>query len=519
MPEPKTDALDVLAVHAASQPDKLAVVDDRPDGFVEAVTFREFNERVNRAAHGLAAAGFEAGERLIWAGRNSVDAMVVQQSVRKLGGFCIALNHRLQREEVHAIIRAAEPTIVWTEADFRSYFASETLSGVRAVVVFAGEPAVGQVSLGEFVGASTDEPPPDPTAGRFSSTLSFTSGTTGRPKGVMRHAMGSSELALLERIRGGQNDVFMLTGSLSHGGPGGYANVTLLAGGTVLLQRKFEAEDWLRLVERYRATLSYSSPLPIRHICDLPAETRSQYDSGSLCTMIAAAAQWSHPLKEAFVAAFPDCALWELYGSTELASVTVLEPEDALTRPGSCGKPVPGVDVILVDEEDRVVTEPHQQGLLYAKGDCVFLSYSGDADAERVARRGEHVTCGDIAYFDEDGFFYICDREKDMVNSGGINVYPIEIESVIDRHPAVFESAVFGVPDEAFGERVHAVIVLRDGSELGGDELIAHCRECLAGHKVPRSIEFRPELPHLLSGKIAKRELRAPYWESAGRRV
>jgi fatty-acyl-CoA synthase/long-chain acyl-CoA synthetase len=221
------------------------------------------------------------------------------------------------------------------------------------------------------------------------------------------------------------------------------------------------------------------------------------------------AAQWPHSLKEAFVHAFPGCDLWELYGSSELATVTVQAPEDQLRKPGSCGRPAPGVEILLVDDDDQVITEPEQPGVLYAKSESVYRSYLGDDEAFEKSLRGDFATTFDIAYFDEDGFYYICDRQKDMLISGGTNIYPKEIENVLERHPDVFESAVIGLPDEEWGERPHALIVLNAGARLRSDEILSFCRENLASYKVPSSFSFVDELPHMVSGKLAKRELRA----------
>jgi fatty-acyl-CoA synthase/long-chain acyl-CoA synthetase len=288
-------------------------------------------------------------------------------------------------------------------------------------------------------------------------------------------------------------------------------NNSLLIGGTVVLQHKFDASDWLRLVEKYQVTNSYSAPIAIRRICALPESERRGRDTSSLKTMIAAAAQWPHSLKEAFVAEFPNCDLWELYGSSELATVTVQAPEDQLRKPGSCGRAAPGVEIILVDEEDRIITEPDQPGLLYARSDSVYRSYLGDDEAYEKSLRGDFATVGDVATFDDEGFYYICDRQKDMLISGGANIYPKEIENLLESHPAVFESAVIGIPDEEWGERPHALIVRNVGADVELEEILSYCREHLAGYKVPGTLEFVSELPHMVSGKLAKREIAARF--------
>ena len=510
---PIGETLDRLAVNAAETPEKPAVIDDRPDGFLRIVTFNELNETVNRIANALVDVGFGSGERLVWAGRNCLEVIAIQHAARKAGGFSISLNHRLTKNEVHSIIGVAEPTFVWTAEAHRELFVKDELPSVRDVVVFDGEPLPGQVPAEEFIaGHSADEPKPrgSPRAG-FDPILIFTSGTTGLPKGVIRYGLGASEVELQTGLLGGGNGVFIVTGSLSHGGPNGMAANSLLIGGSVVLQQRFDAEDWLRLVEKYRVTNSYSAPFPVRHICGLPEAVRSRFDASSLNTMIAAAAQWPHSLKEAFVAAFPDCDLWELYGSSELATVTVHAPEDQLRKPGSCGRAAPGGEILLVDDDDQVITEPHRPGVLYAKSESVYRGYLGNDEAYANSLRGEFATTYDVATFDEDGFYTICDRQKDMLISGGANIYPKEIENVLESHPDIFESAVIGLPDEEWGERPHALIVINEGARLSGGDVLAFCRENLAGYKVPSSLEFVDELPHMVSGKLAKQELRARF--------
>ncbi|MCP4903568.1 MAG: AMP-binding protein [bacterium] len=503
------DARDRLAVNAADTPDKPAVIDDRPDGSLRVVTFRELNEMVNRIANALVDVGFGSGERLVWAGRNCVEVIAIQHAARKAGGFSISLNHRLTKSEVHSIVGVAEPTFAWTAGDFRELFIKDELPSIREVVVFDGDALDGQIPFAEFVdGSSIQEPKPRKSSRKgFDPILIFTSGTTGLPKGVVRYGLGVSEIELQTGLLGGGDGVFIVTGSLSHGGPNGMANNSLLIGGTVVLQQKFDAADWLRLVEKYRVSNSYSAPIAIRHVCALPESQRRKRDTSSLKTMIAAAAQWPHSLKEAFVEAFPSCDLWELYGSSELATVTVQAPEDQLSRPGSCGRAAPGVEIILVDDDDRIITEPNQPGVLYAKSDSVYRSYLGDDEAYEKSLRGDFSTVGDVATFDEDGFYYICDRQKDMLISGGANIYPKEIENLLESHPDIFESAVIGLPDEEWGERPHALIVRNEGGRVTSEEILLFCREHLAGYKVPGSLEFVSELPHMVSGKLAKREI------------
>jgi fatty-acyl-CoA synthase/long-chain acyl-CoA synthetase len=235
--------------------------------------------------------------------------------------------------------------------------------------------------------------------------------------------------------------------------------------------------------------------------------------------MVANAAPWSFALKKAYLADFPGDSLFEVYGSTELGVNTVLEPKDQLRKPGSCGRASPGVEVKLLDDEGREVTKPHEPGELFVRSKSVFTTYHKAQEKYEAEKRGEFHTVGDVAYFDEEGYFYICDRKKDMIISGGMNIYPAEIEAVIESHPDVYDVAVIGVPSEEWGESVHAIVVAHPGRVLGADAVVAYAREHLAGYKIPRSVSFLEELPRTGSGKILKRVLREPYWKGYDRRV
>jgi acyl-CoA synthetase (AMP-forming)/AMP-acid ligase II len=235
--------------------------------------------------------------------------------------------------------------------------------------------------------------------------------------------------------------------------------------------------------------------------------------------MIANAAPWSFALKEAYLADFPAESLFEVYGSTELGVDTVLLPEDQLRKPGSCGQPAPGVELALFDDDGNVITEPNVPGELFIRSANVFDTYHKAEDKYEEDRRGDYHTVGDVAYRDDEGYIYICDRKKDMIISGGMNIYPAEIEAALEQHADVFDVAVFGIPSDEWGESVHAVIVARPGANLAADAVMAYAREHLASYKVPRSVTFIDELPRTGSGKILKRVLREPFWEGRASRV
>jgi fatty-acyl-CoA synthase/long-chain acyl-CoA synthetase len=256
-------------------------------------------------------------------------------------------------------------------------------------------------------------------------------------------------------------------------------------------------------------------------VCNLPAEIRAKYDRSSMRRMIANAAPWSFALKQMYLADFPGDSLFEVYGSTELGVNCILRPEDQLRKPGSCGTPSPMVEIKLFDDDGNEVTGvgPEHTGELFVRSPSMFLDYYKQHDKYLADQRHGYQTVGDIAYRDDEGFVYICDRKKDMIISGGMNVYPAEIEAALEAHPDVLEAAVFGVPSEEWGESVHAVVVVRDGASMSDDQVVDHARVHLASYKIPRSVSWSDELPKTGSGKILKRELRAPYWEGRTSKV
>jgi long-chain acyl-CoA synthetase len=293
--------------------------------------------------------------------------------------------------------------------------------------------------------------------------------------------------------------------------------IALVLGQTIVIQRRFDPEDWLRLVDRYRITSTFSAPTPIRMVCTLPEEVKARYDRSSMKRMIANAAPWSFALKQLYVADFPADSLWEVYGSTELGVNCILEPQDQLRKPGSCGRPAPAVEVCLFDDDGNVVDGigPDHPGELFVRSPSVFADYYKQHDRYLADNRDGWQTVGDIAYWDDEGFLYICDRKKDMIISGGMNIYPAEIEAALELHPDIYEVAVFGIPNEEWGEAVHASVVIRPGSAVTAEDVAAHARQHLASYKIPRSVAFIDELPKTGSGKVLKRNLRAPYWSGS----
>ena len=508
---------DFLSAYARSQPDKPGVIDDRPDGTVLSWTYAELEAQSNRIANLLLSLGAEPGAKVLWCGPNSAPVVAVMNAARKIGLVAVPLNYRLTPDEALYIVNHSDAEFVYVDAEYAPMFADRRgeLERVRHVIAVGGPAPDGMLTDADIAAAPAAAPEPRPAGG----TMIYTSGTTGKPKGAFRAGGQDPAVvgALVTLFGYRPDDVYLTTGPLYHSGPGGFTGIALLYGQTIVVQRKFDAEDWLRLVDKYRVTSTFSAPAPIRLVCALPTEVAGRYDHSSMRVMVANAAPWSYALKQQYLAQFPPESLFEVYGSTELGVDTVLLPADQLRKPGSCGRPAPGIEIRLLDAGGKEVsgTGPERTGEVFIRSGGAFDTYYKNDASYASASQGDFHTVGDIAYWDDEGYLYICDRKTDMIISGGMNVYPAEIEAALEAHPQIFEAAVFGIPSQEWGEVVHATVVRAPGSALSAAEITAFGREHLAGYKVPRSVEFVDELPRTGSGKVLKRQLRAPYW--AGR--
>jgi fatty-acyl-CoA synthase/long-chain acyl-CoA synthetase len=513
--------LDVLARLARAHPGKTAVVDDRPGGSVSALSFAALDSEVNRLANALRALGVAPGDKVVWCGMNSIGVVRMLHAARRIGATAVPLNYRLTPEEAGFVVDDCDAETLYVDAEFAGLAAAirPRAPKLRQVLVFDGPAPPGMEPLEPLLRAASADAPEPP--GEVAATIIYTSGTTGKPKGALRRGMGDPEQirGMVERIGYRPDDVYLTTGPLYHSGPGGFMTLAHNLGNTVVIQRRFDPEDWLRLLARYRVTTTFSAPTPIRMVCNLPPERKASYDRSSMRRMVANAAPWPFALKERYLADFPEDSLFEVYGSTELGVNTILLPADQRRKRGSCGQPAPTVEIRLLDDQGGEVLEPGVPGELYVRSRTVFDTYYKNHDKFEADRRGAFHTVGDVAYRDEEGYLYICDRKKDMIISGGMNVYPAEIEAALEHHPRIADAAVFGIPSEEWGETVHAVVVAQPGSTLSEAEVIAFAREHLAGYKLPRSVSFAEEIPRTGSGKILKRVLREPFWRGREGRV
>jgi acyl-CoA synthetase (AMP-forming)/AMP-acid ligase II len=515
---------DVLALHAQAQPDKLAVVVDGSGGARPSqTTFRSLNAMVNRLGNGLDAAGARHGERLVWCGPNSLEVLATLHAARKLGLVAVPLSYRFNAEEMAYVIDNSDATTVVVDAEQAELIASvrHEIPKVRSIVVYRGAVPEKCIGWDELLAAHTDsEPETDGDPLDAGAAMIYTSGTTGKPKGALRTRTDRdlvfallSELDLLH-----EEAVHLTTGPLYHSGPLAFATLAHTLGSPIVVLRKFDAARWLELVEQHRVTNTFSAPTQLKRIVSLPADVLAAADMSSMVTLIANAAPVPYSLKQEIVEKLGDGFLYEVYGSTELGVDTVLKPADQLRKPGSCGKPYGGIAIRIV-KDDGTDAAPNEPGELFVSTTLAMDGYHRTEQQLTELGGEEWKSVGDVAYVDDEGFVYICDRKKDMIISGGVNIYPAEIEAVLYAHPQVLDAAVFGIPDDEWGERVHAIVQPKPGETIDFDALRAFVEPRLAAYKRPRGYEAREALPRTDSGKLLKRVLRDEYWSESDRAV
>ena len=379
---------DILTVYAGAQPDKLAVIDDKGNGDVVQWTYAEFEAQSNRVANALSGLGAGPRTKIIWCGPNSPQVVAVMMATRKIGAVAVPLNYRLTAEEARYVIGHSDAEIAYVDAEYAQLFARllGELPKLRHVIVVNGAPPDGMLGE-ELIASGSDQPPPELSdelaAG---ATMIYTSGTTGKPKGAVRYGADPEALLALVSLFGYRpDDIYLTSGPLYHSGPSAFMAIGLAFGQTIVVQRKFDAEDWLRLVDTYKVSSTFSAPALIRKVCALPDEIKRRYDRSSMRVMVANAAPWSFALKQRYVADFPPESLWEIYGSTELGIDCVLEPKDQMRKPGSCGKPAPPPRSSC---STRTVTRsPARDPTIRARCTCARRACSTSITSRRTATR------------------------------------------------------------------------------------------------------------------------------------
>jgi long-chain acyl-CoA synthetase len=505
---------------AHSAPERPAVIME--DG--ESLSFSAMEARANQAAHLFRRLGLRSGDGIAVFLENELAYFEVCWGAQRAGLHFTPVSTRLTADELLYIVQDSGAKMLVCSAGLREA-AEPVAAGFTGRTLSVGGIFAGAEAWERAREAMPETPIADERAG---TPMFYSSGTTGRPKGV-RYAIADEPAETphpySEFVKGvfgfGEDTVYLSPAPLYHAAPISYCMFVQRSGGAAVVMKKFDPEQALALIERYGVTHSQWAPTMFIRMLKLPDAKRTRYDLSSHRIAIHAAAPCPASVKQAMIEWWGPI-VHEYYSGTEGVGVTMINSADALRKPGSVGKPVVGVPHILA--EDGSELGPGQEGQIYFENQSNFSYHNAPEKtaSARLADRPTWATLGDIGYLDEEGFLFLTDRKDFMIVSGGVNVYPQEVENLLVTHPKVADIAVFGVPNEDFGEEVKAVVAPLNWDEAGpalAAELDAYCRQHLSPIKRPRSYDFERELPRHDTGKLHKKALRDRYWSGRGTRI
>jgi fatty-acyl-CoA synthase len=509
---------EVLRANARLFPERVGARD-----LERAMTFQQWNAQACRLANALLGLGLGKGDRVAVLAYNCVEWLEIYAATAKAGMVAVPVNFRLVGAEIRYIVENCEAA---------AFIVEDALVGAveqvrpdlsvppRNYIHFgAAKCPPGYRAYEDLLAAARDDEPDVMVQATDPWTLMYTSGTTGTPKGAIRSHRGSAHLSLVTEVEMGlsRRDAALLVMPMCHGNSLYFFGAFTYCGApcTVYSRRSFDPEHLLRTLADCGA--SFTSLVPTHYIMmlGLPCAVLEKYDAKQVRKLMVSSAPARRDTKLAIMDYFRNSGLYELYGSTEAGWVTMLQPEEQFTKLGSVGRECVGsAPIRLLDPAGNEVGEG-EAGELYSCNPYTFDGYWKLPDKTAQAFRGAYCTVGDLARRDEDGFYYLVDRKSNMIISGGENVYPSEVENMLGAHAHVKEVAVVGAPDLKWGERVHAVIVLHAGATVTEAEIVAWCKDRIAGYKRPRSVSFigDDEMPRTATGKILHRVLKTRYSE------
>ncbi|MFF8600226.1 acyl-CoA synthetase [Streptomyces sp. NPDC015238] len=503
---------------ATADPDRTVIT--APDG--EQWSAGRLHTAANRLVHGLRAAGLERGDAFAVVLPNGVEFLTAYLAAAQAGLYLVPVNHHLVGPEIAWIVADSGAKVLLAHERFaEAATAAAEEAGLPAGQRYAVGTIPGFRPYAELLDGHPGTPPADRTLGWV---MNYTSGTTGRPRGIRRPLPGRTpeESHLggflgIFGIRPFDGNVHLVCSPLYHTAVLQFAAAALHIGHPLVLMDKWAPEEMLRLIDTHRCTHTHMVPTQFHRLLALPEEIRGRYDVSAMRHAIHGAAPCPEHVKRAMIDWWGTC-VEEYYAASE-GGGAFATAEDWLKKPGTVGRAWPISELAVFDDEGRRLG-PGELGTVYMKMSTGGFRYHKDEAKTASNRIGDFFTVGDLGLLDEDGYLFLRDRKIDMIISGGVNIYPAEIEAALLAHPAVADAAAFGIPHADWGEEVKAVVEPAEGHEPGpalAAALLDHCAARLAGYKRPRSVDFTAHMPRDPNGKLYKRRLRDPYWEGRGR--
>ncbi|MFG2405604.1 acyl-CoA synthetase [Streptomyces brevispora] len=499
---------------ATADPDRTVLI--APDG--EKWTAGRLHADANRMVHGLRAAGLEEGDAFAVVLPNGVEFLTAYLAASQAGFYLVPVNHHLVGPEIAWIVSDSGAKVLIAHERFT---AAATAAADEAKLPAGHRYGVGAVEGFRPYGELLENRPVSPPEGRtLGWVMNYTSGTTGRPRGIRRPLPGKlpEETYLggflgIFGIKPFDGNVHLVCSPLYHTAVLQFAGAALHIGHPLVLMDKWSPEEMLRAMDTHRCTHTHMVPTQFHRLLALPDEVKQAYDVTAMRHAIHGAAPCPDHVKRAMIDWWGRC-VEEYYAASE-GGGAFATAEDWLRKPGTVGRAWPISELAVFDDEGNRLA-PGELGTVYMKMSTGGFSYHKDEGKTRKNRIGDFFTVGDLGILDEDGYLFLRDRKIDMIISGGVNIYPAEIESALLTHPAVADAAVFGIPHADWGEEVRAVVEAAEGQQPGdalAADILAHCAEQLAGYKRPKTLGFITTMPRDPNGKLYKRRLREPYWE------
>jgi long-chain acyl-CoA synthetase len=504
------------------------------------ISTEELATNAARAARGFASLGIGRGDTVALYLRNDFAFLEASGAAGMVGAYPVPVNWHYTEDEARYLFENSGAKAIVIHADLLPpiraaipegvpVFVAETPPEIRQAYGLAPEQCAIPRGVTEWTAWRDGFAPMLEGTQDSPGTIIYTSGTTGRPKGVRRTPPTQEQIAVTMQIlcRGfgfaewlaKPDDMHVaVVGPMYHSAPNAYGLYATRIRANVILEPRFDPEELLQMIERHGITHIHMVPIMFNRLLKLPGDVKRKYDLSSLKFIVHAAAPVSEAVKRQMIEWWGP-VIYEYYGATETGIVVYCNSEEWLAHPGTVGKPIPEADVLVIDAIGNPLPQGQIGEVVARVRNIADFTYHGDDQKRRETEKAGLIAPGDIGYFDADGFLYLCDRAKDMVISGGVNIYPAEIEAELHKMPGVADCAIFGIPDEEYGEAICAVVQPQPEHELSEVEVRSYLRGRVAGYKVPKKVEFARELPREDSGKIFKRKLREPYWEGRGRRI